>query len=82
LERIGQSIGTTLKPRLKTLARLQKDVDFELVVMTNTRPRLNVPDLRWSFVPWRAEDEPHLVGNSTSALCRWKTTHFSAVNVV
>jgi len=29
-------------------------------VITNTRPRLNVPGLRWSFVPWRAEDEPHL----------------------
>jgi glycosyltransferase involved in cell wall biosynthesis len=55
-----QSIGTTLRPRLETLARLQADVDFELVVMTNTRPQLDVPGLRWSFVPWRAENEPQL----------------------
>ncbi len=55
-----QSIGTTLIPRLETLAQLQRDVSFELVVITNTRPRLNVSGLRWSFIPWRAEDEPHL----------------------
>ncbi len=55
-----QSIGVTLVPNLPMLRALQKQVDFELVVITNTKPELAVPDLRWTFVPWRREDEPLL----------------------
>jgi hypothetical protein len=55
-----QSIRTTLFPRLPMLERLQADVPFELVVITNTRPTLPAANLRWSFVPWRAADEPAL----------------------
>jgi glycosyltransferase involved in cell wall biosynthesis len=55
-----QSIRTTLFPRLQMLARLQADVPFELVVITNTRPTLPVANLRWTFVPWLAADEPVL----------------------
>ncbi len=55
-----QSIRTTLFPRLPMLERLQADVPFELVVITNTRPTLPVTNLHWSFVPWCAADEPAL----------------------
>jgi glycosyltransferase involved in cell wall biosynthesis len=37
---------------------LQRKVDFELVVITNTRPQLPVSELRWTFFPWRREEEP------------------------
>jgi glycosyltransferase involved in cell wall biosynthesis len=55
-----QSIRHTLEPQLKMLARLQAKFDFELVVISNTRPDWAVPGLRWEFIPWRAEDEPRL----------------------
>ena len=55
-----QSIRSTLFPRLKMLERLQADVPFELVVITNTRPTLPVANLHWTFVPWLAADEPVL----------------------
>jgi glycosyltransferase involved in cell wall biosynthesis len=55
-----QSIGTTLKPRLAMLAVLQRRRPFELVIITNTRPAIDVPGLRWSFVPWRAAEEAKL----------------------
>lgn len=52
-----QSIDATLVPYLTTLARLQKQIDFELVVITNSKPTLPIPDLRWRFYPWKKEDE-------------------------
>src|SRR6185437_2370266 len=55
-----QSIHATLVPYLKMLLWLQQKHDFELVVVTNTRPKLPVPALRWTFHPWRAEEEPFL----------------------
>jgi len=55
-----QSIQTTLGPHLRLLAALQAKVDFELVVITNTKPCLTVPNLRWSYLPWRADEEPFL----------------------
>lgn len=55
-----QSIHTTLVPYLKMLAWLQRKMDFELVVVTNTKPQLPVPELRWTFYPWREEEEPFL----------------------
>jgi glycosyltransferase involved in cell wall biosynthesis len=53
-----QSIAFTLFPHLETIAAAQKQLDFELVIVTNTRPTLPVSDLRWSFIPWNAADEP------------------------
>ncbi|MDB6027436.1 MAG: hypothetical protein JWM68_3659 [Verrucomicrobiales bacterium] len=55
-----QSIGTTLVPHLPMLEALQRQTDFELVVITNTEPKLPTSSLRWKFVPWKAEDEASL----------------------
>jgi hypothetical protein len=52
-----QSIRVTLFPFLPLIAELQRGLDFELVVITNTRPVIEVPGLKWSFVPWTAESE-------------------------
>jgi glycosyltransferase involved in cell wall biosynthesis len=52
-----QSIRHTLEPLLPLLASLQRRLDFDLVVITNTRPSLAVEGLRWSFVPWSPEGE-------------------------
>ena len=57
-----QSIQSTLVPNLGMLCNLQKKVDFELVVITNTMPKLPTADLRWSFVPWN-EREEHLISS-------------------
>lgn len=52
------SIRSTLIRFLPVLVEAQRKVDFELVVITNTRPELPVPDdFRWTFVPWRPEQE-------------------------
>jgi glycosyltransferase involved in cell wall biosynthesis len=42
------------------LSKLQARVDFELVVITNTRPELPASNLRWTFHPWNAMEEPLL----------------------
>lgn len=55
-----QSIQSTLVPNLAMLSSLQKKVDFELVVITNTMPKLPRTDMRWSFIPWNEADE-HLI---------------------
>ncbi|MCG3148772.1 MAG: hypothetical protein PCFJNLEI_02219 [Verrucomicrobiae bacterium] len=55
-----QSIHATLVPNLEMLRELQTQVDFELVVITNTEPKLPVNGLRWRFIPWRADDERKL----------------------
>lgn len=55
-----QSIHATLFPHLPMLARLQARIDFELVVITNTKPTLPVSGLRWTFHPWCQEEEPFL----------------------
>jgi hypothetical protein len=54
------SIRTTLFPYLEMLAAAQREVPFELVVITNTRPTLPVPGLRWTFHPWTPEGEETL----------------------
>ena len=53
----NQSIGTTLFAYLPLLARAQRAHDFDLVIITNSRPDINLPGLRWTFIPWTAEDE-------------------------
>jgi glycosyltransferase involved in cell wall biosynthesis len=55
-----QSIRATLVPNLPMLRELQGHVDFELVVITNTEPKLPVDGLRWRYIPWRADDERRL----------------------
>jgi glycosyltransferase involved in cell wall biosynthesis len=52
-----QSIHHTLMHYLPMLARIQQEVDFELVVITNSRPSITEPDLRWTFLPWDEEAE-------------------------
>jgi glycosyltransferase involved in cell wall biosynthesis len=52
-----QSIHATLRPYLPLLARTQRDADFDLVVITNTRPAIAEPGLRWSFLPWSEASE-------------------------
>jgi glycosyltransferase involved in cell wall biosynthesis len=51
------SLRATLLPYLDMLARAQRELRFELVIISNTAPRIDVPGLRWSFHPWRAEEE-------------------------
>lgn len=51
-----QSLEATLVPRLPMLRELQATMDFELVVIANTRPQLPT-DIRWSFIPWAPEQD-------------------------
>ena len=55
-----QSIRDTLFPILPLLAQLQRELGFQLVIITNTRPDLPVDGLEWTFVPWTAEGESTL----------------------
>lgn len=52
-----QSIRSALFPYLPMLQDLQRQLDFDFVIITNSRPSLPVSDLRWDFVPWKAEEE-------------------------
>jgi len=51
------SIAHTLFPYLETIARAQREFDFEFVIVTNTQPSISTPGFRWTFHPWRAEEE-------------------------
>lgn len=51
------SIVGTLFPHLEMLSRSQKELGFELVVISNTKPSLPIPGMKWTFHPWRAEEE-------------------------
>lgn len=53
----SQSIRGDLFPFLGMLTALQKRLGFELVIVSNAKPEVPVPDLHWSFVQWRAEEE-------------------------
>jgi hypothetical protein len=52
-----QSISSALYPSLPMLEALQKRLGFEFVIITNTRPTLPGTSLRFTFIPWRAEEE-------------------------
>jgi glycosyltransferase involved in cell wall biosynthesis len=52
-----QSIRSALFPSLPMIEELQRRLDFDFVIITNSRPTLPVDRLRWTFVPWRAEEE-------------------------
>jgi glycosyltransferase involved in cell wall biosynthesis len=47
-----RSIRETLLPHLPMLARLQKELGFELIVISRPRPEIAEPGLRWTFVEW------------------------------
>lgn len=51
------SLRATLLPYLDMIARAQREVPFELVIISNTDPALRTPGLRWRFHPWSAEEE-------------------------
>ena len=51
-----QSIRTTLVPYLPMLEALQRRTEFELIVITNSKPELP-STLRWKYVPWKPENE-------------------------
>ena len=55
-----QSIAAALFPSLPMLETLQERLGFDFVVVTNTRPTLPAPRLRFTFVPWKAEEEGEL----------------------
>lgn len=55
-----QSISAALFPFLPMLEVLQGRLDFEFVIVTNTQPVLPVSGLRFTFVPWKAEEEGEL----------------------
>ncbi len=54
------SIRQTLYPHLDLLARLQRRLGFELVIMTRPRPRLPETSLRWTFEEWSEVKETRL----------------------
>ena len=47
-----RSIRETLFPHLPMLARLQKDLGFEFIVVSRPRPEITAPGLGWTFVEW------------------------------
>lgn len=51
-----QSIGPTLIPYLPMLQDLQRQLNFELVVITNTCPNLPTT-MKWRFLPWKKHEE-------------------------
>lgn len=55
-----RSVPPSLYPYLNMLVNLQRKLDFEFVVITNSRPRFPNPDLRFTFHEWNAEDEYNL----------------------
>jgi len=55
-----QSIAPALFPSLPMLEALQERLGFEFVIVTNSRPTLPVSRLRFTFVPWKAEEEGEL----------------------
>jgi hypothetical protein len=55
-----QSIAAALYPFLPMLEAQQERLGFEFVIVTNTSPTLPVSRLRFTFVPWKAEEEGNL----------------------
>ena len=52
-----QSIQSSLYPYLEMLARLQKRLNFEFIIITNTKPHLPVSSLRWDYRKWNVKEE-------------------------
>lgn len=54
------SIYDTLFPVLPCLASLQKTLDFELVVISRPRPKIEMSALDWCFIEWSPDVEKRL----------------------
>ncbi len=54
------SIRQTLFPYVNLLARLQRRLGFEFVIMTRPRPRLPESPLRWNYEEWDERKETRL----------------------
>jgi hypothetical protein len=57
------SIRETLTPFLPVLARLQRALGFELVIVSRPRPELPDLGLRWRFVEWSEKLETELANH-------------------
>jgi hypothetical protein len=55
-----QSIRHSLFPYLPLIEQLQRKLQFEFVIVTNTRPELPTGSLHWSFTPWTVAGEAAL----------------------
>ncbi|MEI8340020.1 MAG: glycosyltransferase, partial [Verrucomicrobiota bacterium] len=47
-------------PHLEMLADLQQKIGFEFTVISHPKPKLPIPSLRWSFIPWSPEMESRI----------------------
>jgi len=56
------SIRETLFPHLEMLAALQREIDFELIVVSGPRPVLPDTKMRWRFVAWSPAVESEIAG--------------------
>ncbi|MCB1741409.1 MAG: glycosyltransferase family 4 protein [Gammaproteobacteria bacterium] len=56
----GFSIDQTLVPHLPMFAYLQRRLDFELVIVSAPRPRIDQPGLRWRWIPWSPRTETRI----------------------
>ncbi len=54
------SIRQTLFPHVDLLARVQRRLGFEFVIMSRPRPRLPESPLRWIFEEWNGDKETRL----------------------
>ena len=54
------SIAETLFPHLEMLAALQKQIGFEVVIISKPRPELPATTLKWNFIPWSPETESEI----------------------
>lgn len=56
------SIRQTLFPHLEILAAAQREIDFELIVVSGPRPVLPDTTMRWRFVAWSPAVESKIAG--------------------
>ena len=58
-----QSIRETLLAHVDLLGELQRELDFEFVVMTRPRPDLPSGRLRWRFIEWSPTEETRIANH-------------------
>jgi len=56
------SIRETLVPHWKLLGDLQREIDFDFVVISQPRPELPDSGPSWRFIPWSPETECQIAG--------------------
>ena len=59
----NQSIRATLFPYLEMLTRHQEHLDFEFVIISNSKPQLPLSRLRWTYWEWSSDQEEELVSS-------------------